>query len=71
MSSLERLSRWPLGSFPIPTFSFDVELKLAEVNAEIQNTGKHLKLTRDQSMISWINFIVLSMASLLTKAANN
>uniref|UniRef100_A0A8C4RGG2 Uncharacterized protein n=1 Tax=Erpetoichthys calabaricus TaxID=27687 RepID=A0A8C4RGG2_ERPCA len=48
VSSPERLTRWSLGSFPVPKFSFDIELKLREGNAEFEKTGKPLKLTRDQ-----------------------
>ncbi|XP_039627313.1 uncharacterized protein LOC120540542 [Polypterus senegalus] len=48
VSSPERLTRWPLDLFPVPTFSFDVELKLREGNAEFEKTGRPLKLTRDQ-----------------------
>lgn len=47
VSSPERLSRWPPGPFPVPTFSFDVELKLREGNTEFEKNNKHLKLTRD------------------------
>ena len=47
LSSPERLSRWPSGPFPIPIFSFDVELKLREGNNEFEKHNKHLKLTRD------------------------
>ncbi|KAG2463633.1 ERD23 protein, partial [Polypterus senegalus] len=42
------LGGWPLDLFPVPTFSFDVELKLREGNAEFEKTGRPLKLTRDQ-----------------------
>lgn len=31
---------------PIPTFSFDVELRLWEGNVKFENNNKHLKLTR-------------------------
>ncbi|KAK0143414.1 hypothetical protein N1851_018451 [Merluccius polli] len=48
MSSPERLSRWPPGSFPIPTFGFDVELTLREGNAEFEKTGRPVKSARDQ-----------------------
>ena len=34
VSTPERLSRWPSGPFPIPTFSFIVELMLREGNNE-------------------------------------
>ncbi|TNN38164.1 hypothetical protein EYF80_051680 [Liparis tanakae] len=46
VSSPERLSRWPPGPFPIPTFAFDVELKLRDGNAEFETNGTHLKLAR-------------------------
>ena len=42
----ERLSRWPPGPFPVPTFAFDVELKL-DGNAEYEKNNTHHKLTRD------------------------
>lgn len=48
VSSPERLSRWPAGAFPIPTFSFDVELKLRQGNSEFEKNRTHLKLTRDK-----------------------
>lgn len=48
VSSPERLSRWPPGPFQIPNFAFDVELILGERNAEFENIGKLLHLTRDQ-----------------------
>ncbi|XP_060785152.1 uncharacterized protein LOC132891510 isoform X2 [Neoarius graeffei] len=47
VSSPERLSRWPPGPFPIPMFSFDVELKLRDGNAEYENKNTYLNLTRD------------------------
>ena len=47
VSSPERLSRWPPGPFPVPTFAFDVELKLRDGNAEYEKNNTHLKLTRD------------------------
>lgn len=47
VSSPERLSRWPQGPFPVPTFAFDVELKLQHGNAEYERSNRHLKLTRD------------------------
>lgn len=46
-SSSERQSRWPSGPFPVPTFAFDVELKLQNGNAEFEKNKTHLKLTRD------------------------
>lgn len=48
LSSPERLSRWPPGIFPVPNFSFDVELRLRAGSEAFQQNGKHLKLTRDQ-----------------------
>ncbi|XP_059180231.1 sterile alpha motif domain-containing protein 3-like [Centropristis striata] len=48
VSSPERLSRWPPGSFQIPTFGFDVELTLRQGNTEFEKTGRPLKLSRDQ-----------------------
>lgn len=47
VSSPERLSRWPSGTFQVPTFAFDVELKLKDGNAEYEKNNKCLKLTRD------------------------
>lgn len=47
VSSPERLSRWPPHPFPVPTFAFDVELKLKDGNAEYERNNRHLKLTRD------------------------
>lgn len=47
VSSPERLSRWPPDPFPVPTFAFDVELKLRDGNAEYERNNRHLKLTRD------------------------
>lgn len=47
VSSPERLSRWPPGPFPVPTFAFDVELKLRDGNAEFEKNNRQLKLTRD------------------------
>uniref|UniRef100_A0A3B3QR02 PB1 domain-containing protein n=1 Tax=Paramormyrops kingsleyae TaxID=1676925 RepID=A0A3B3QR02_9TELE len=47
VSSPGRLSRWPQGPFPVPTFAFDVELKLQHGNAEYERSNRHLKLTRD------------------------
>ena len=46
MSSPERL-RQPPGPFPVPTFAFDVELKLKDGNAEYEKNSRHLKLTRN------------------------
>lgn len=47
VSSPERLSRWPPGPFPVPTFAFDAELKLKNGNAEFEKNNTLLKLTRD------------------------
>ena len=47
VSSPERLSRWPQGPFPVPTFAFDVELKLRDGNAEYGKNDTHLKMSRD------------------------
>ncbi len=47
VSSPEHLSRWPSGSFPVPTFAFDVELKLRDENAKFEKNNRHLKLTRE------------------------
>lgn len=47
VSTPERLSRWPPGPFPAPTFLFDVELKFRDGNAEYEKNNTHLKLTRD------------------------
>lgn len=46
VSSPERLSRWPPGPFPVPTFVLDVELKLKYGNAEYEKKNRHLKLMR-------------------------
>lgn len=45
--SPERFSRWPPSPFPVPTFAFDVELKLRNGNAEYEKNNTSLKLTRD------------------------
>ncbi|TKS86216.1 hypothetical protein D9C73_020333 [Collichthys lucidus] len=47
VSSPERLSRWPPGPFPIPTFSFDVELMLRNGNVEYEKNNTLLNITRD------------------------
>ncbi|XP_053354227.1 uncharacterized protein LOC128526425 [Clarias gariepinus] len=39
---------WPRGDFPIPQFSYDVELRLRQGNDEFEKSGKGVKLTRDQ-----------------------
>ncbi|RVE73057.1 hypothetical protein OJAV_G00045610 [Oryzias javanicus] len=43
----ERIDKWPQ-VFPMPTFSYEVELVLNEGNSTYQRTGKSLKLTRGQ-----------------------
>uniref|UniRef100_A0A3P9H9U1 PB1 domain-containing protein n=1 Tax=Oryzias latipes TaxID=8090 RepID=A0A3P9H9U1_ORYLA len=43
----ERVDKWPQ-VFPMPTFSYEVELILSEGNSTYQRTGKSLKLTRGQ-----------------------
>lgn len=43
---LRSASEWP-SPFPVPSFSYDVELKLRKGNETFQNTGKGLSLTRD------------------------
>ncbi|XP_033889947.2 uncharacterized protein LOC117420585 isoform X2 [Acipenser ruthenus] len=48
VSSPERLSRWPPGIFPMPTFAYEVELKLREGNTAFERNGKCLQLSRDQ-----------------------
>ena len=48
VSTPERGQGWPTGPFPIPTFSFDVELVLSKANAEYEKTGALLTLRRDQ-----------------------
>ena len=48
VSSPERVQRWPTGQFPIPKFSFDVELVLQKGNEEYEKNGKLLDLRRDQ-----------------------
>ncbi|XP_053274095.1 sterile alpha motif domain-containing protein 3 [Pleuronectes platessa] len=48
MSTPERLSRWPSGPFPIPSFSFVVEVMLTEGNREFEKNGTPLRLARDQ-----------------------
>ncbi|XP_041954158.1 uncharacterized protein LOC121713541 [Alosa sapidissima] len=47
VSSPERLSRWPTGPFPVPTFDFDVEVELRDGNAEYEKNHTPLKVTRD------------------------
>ena len=48
VSSPERVERWPTGIFPIPKFSFDVELVLQKGNEEYERSGTLLNLRRDQ-----------------------
>lgn len=43
----ERVDKWPQ-VFPIPTFSYEVELVLGEGDVAYERTGKVLKLTRGQ-----------------------
>lgn len=43
----ERTEKWPC-IFPVPTFSFEVELVLAEGNAAYETTGKTCRLNRGQ-----------------------
>jgi len=43
----DRTERWPC-VFPVPTFSYEVELILGEGNATCEKTGKTLKLSRGQ-----------------------
>ncbi len=48
-SSLLRSEQWP-SKFPIPCFSYDVELKLQKANEEYQKNGKSLIVSRDVLM---------------------
>lgn len=48
VSNSERSKMWPRGDFPIPQFSYDVELRLRQGNDEFEKSGKGVKLTRDQ-----------------------
>lgn len=43
----ERVDRWPT-VFPVPMFSYEVELLLGEGNIAFERTGKTLKLSRGQ-----------------------
>lgn len=43
----QRLKCWP-DTFPVPTFSYEVEHLLEEGNRAFEMSGKHLKLTRAQ-----------------------
>lgn len=43
----ERVDRWPT-DFPVPTFSYDVELILGEGNVAFEKNGKTLKLSKGQ-----------------------
>lgn len=45
--TLDRAERWP-DVFPLPTFSYEVELVLGEGNITYERTGKTLKLSRGQ-----------------------
>ncbi|XP_034557898.1 uncharacterized protein LOC117825987 isoform X1 [Notolabrus celidotus] len=46
---LRSASEWP-SPFPVPSFAYDVELKLRKGNETFQKTGKGLSLTRDAKM---------------------
>lgn len=46
---MRRISEWP-SPFPIPSFSYDVELKLRKGNEVFEKTGKGLSVTRDMKM---------------------
>ena len=48
-NSLRSISEWP-SPFPIPAFSYDVELKLRKGNEEFKNTKKGINVTRDMKM---------------------
>lgn len=48
VSNPERLKIWPRGDSPIPQFSYDVELRLRQGYADVEKTGRSLKLTTDQ-----------------------
>ncbi|XP_065148365.1 uncharacterized protein [Paramisgurnus dabryanus] len=48
VSNPERNKIWSRDDFPIPQFSYDVELRLRQGNADFEKNGKSLKLTRDQ-----------------------
>ena len=43
----ERVNRWPT-DFPVPTFSYEVEVILGEGNVAFEKTGKTLKLSKGQ-----------------------
>lgn len=48
MCHLQRVSAGGFQAlFPVPTFAFDVELKLQDGSAEYEKNNTHLKLTRD------------------------
>lgn len=47
---LRSASEWP-SPFPVPSFSYDVELKLRKGNETFQKTGKGLSLTRDVKVV--------------------
>uniref|UniRef100_A0A9J8ANK3 Sterile alpha motif domain-containing protein 3-like n=1 Tax=Cyprinus carpio carpio TaxID=630221 RepID=A0A9J8ANK3_CYPCA len=46
VASLLRSEHWP-SKFPIPCFSYDVELKLQKANEEYEKNGKSLTVSRD------------------------
>ncbi|KAG9276958.1 hypothetical protein AMEX_G6936 [Astyanax mexicanus] len=48
-SCMSRSDQWP-SQFPIPSFSYDVELRLQKANEEFKNNGTHLNVTRDIKM---------------------
>lgn len=48
-SVLRSASEWP-SPFPVPSFAYDVDLKLRKGNEEFKKTGKGLSLTRDVKM---------------------
>lgn len=43
----DRVERWPQ-DFPIPTFSYEIELVLGEGDVAYERKGKALKLFREQ-----------------------
>ncbi|XP_059195792.1 uncharacterized protein LOC131976674 [Centropristis striata] len=45
----DRTERWP-DVFPVPAFSYEVELVLGEGNVSYERTGKTVKLSRGQNM---------------------
>lgn len=46
---MRNISQWPT-PFPVPSFSYDVELKLRKGNDVYEKTGKSLSVTRDMKM---------------------